>query len=601
VTDIANRFSVTDVSVKFDGADLDIDTLAALVDLRVDAALGSPAQATLRFFDDHFVLFDDTRLSKIGADVTISLNRMGGALQKVFAGEVVAIGTDQSPNGLHELVLTCYDKAHRMARKSVLKTYQKQTYGSIVQSIASQNGLRAKVDSSITEITFDHLTQTTDDACFLNQLCRRCGVHWLVDGNTLTLFVPQAGSPAATLTWGEDLTRFRTRYSATEFNNDVTVRGWDPANKRAIVGQASTPPGHHGSAALHSQQGAVASLGAANRSTSRTVVVSAAEADQLAKALRERATTAEIVTRGETFGDPRLVPGRFVDIAGVGARLKGTYFLTSVEHVYSPQGYVTRFTTGPSASSTLLDLVGSAGGGGGATLTAPTSGLMIGLVTNNKDPDGLGRVRVKFPAESDSEESAWARMATFASGNSHGASFMPQIDTEVVVMFEGGDRRRPIVLGSLWNGRDKPPLGTDKFLHQNRVVQWQFRTAGGQILTFDETPGKENVSIVLPDGNTKLVLNKDKVELWSNSKNLEVKSGQASMLFANGRDVTLQGGNITIKATQALKLEGLSIDAGAQTSAKVEGKAAVEIKGGGSAKMSATGLTEVAGAMVKIN
>ena len=598
-----NRISITDAVVKFNGASLDLAILSKLVDVRVDAALSSPAQATLRLFDEDFTLFDDTRVSKIGAEVTILLNRQGGAVQQVFNGELVAIGTDQSPTGLHELVLTCYDKAHRMARKSVLKTYQKQGYGDIVQTIASQNGLSAEVDPAINTIKFDHLTQTTDDASFLTQLCRRSGVHWRVEGSKLKLFAAKPGQPVAKLKWGEDLLRFRTRYSATEFNDDVTVRGWDPASKKEISGIASAAPGHHGSSGLHSQQGDVKRLGLAKRSSSRAVVVSQNEAEQVAKALRERATTAEIVARGETFGDPRLVPGTFVEIEGVGTRLKGTYFLTSVEHVYNTQGYVTRFTTGPSAASTLLDLVGSGGAGNGAaaTLTTLTEGLMIGLVTNNKDPDGLGRVRVKFPAESSDEESAWARMATFASGNGQGATFMPQIDTEVVVMFESGDRRRPIVLGSLWNGKDKPPLSADKFLSGNKVVQWQMKTAGGQTLTFDETPGEEKVSIVLPDGNTKLILNADKVELWSNSKNLEVKSGQASLLLANGKDVTLQGMNVTIKATQALKLEGLSVEVAAKTSAKLEGSASVEVKGGASAKLTASGIAEVAGSLVKIN
>lgn len=598
-----NNNSVADVAVKINGTNLQLDVLAKLNDVRVDAALESPAQATLRFFDDDFTVLDDVTIAKIGLSVTIAFNRRAGAVQQVFAGEIVALATDQTPSGLHELVLTCYDKGHRMARSSRIATYQKQGYGDIVQTIAGRNGLSAQVDETINTIKFDHLTQTTDDASFLTQLCRRSGAHWRVDGTKLILFAARVGQPVATLQWPDDLNRFRTRYSATEFNDDVTVRGWDPASKTAISGLATAAPGHHGSSGLHSQQSAVSSLGGAKRSTSRAVVVSQAEAEQVAKALRERSTTAEIVARGETFGDPRLVPGSFVDIDGVGKRLKGTYFITSVEHVYSTQGFITRFTTGPSGSSTLLDLVGSGvgGAGAGATLTALSPGLMIGLVTNNKDPDGLHRVRVKFPAESDAEESAWARMASFASGKNQGASFMPAIDTEVVVMFEGGDRRRPIVLGSLWNGKDLPPLGTDKFLSGGKVVQWQVRTAGGQTLTFDETPGAESVSIVLPDGNTKLILNKDKVELWSDSKNLEVKSGQASMLLANGKDVTLQGMNVTIKATQALKLEGLSVEIAGKTSAKLEGSATVEIKGGASAKFSASGVAEVSGSLVKIN
>ena len=77
-------------------------------------------------------------------------------------------------------------------------------------------------------------------------------------------------------------------------------------------------------------------------------------------------------------------------------------------------------------------------------------GLTIGIVTNNKDPDGLGRVRVKFPALSDQEESWWARVVTPGGGSNAGLMFMPQIDDEVLVGFEHGDLRRPFVLGGLW-------------------------------------------------------------------------------------------------------------------------------------------------------
>ena len=598
-----NKISLTSVSLSINGAEVAQTIAEAVLEIRVDAALGSPAQATVRLFDEKFELFDDTSLCALGAAVVIKMNRQGGALQQIFSGELVAIATDQAPNGLHELVLTCYDKSHRMARNTAVRTYQDQTYADIARQISQRNGLSVDVDNAIGTIKFEHLTQTTDDASFLTQMCRRAGGQWRVDTNSLKVFVAKAQSPVALLTWGEDLLRFRTRFSAAEVHGDISVRGWDPLSKVEVVGTApNAKPTHNGTSPVHDERAHANKFGTAKRTTSRTVVVSPDEATQYAKALRERASAAEVVARGETFGDPRLLPGSFVEIAAVGQRLKGTYFVTGVEHVYSPAGYVTRFTTGTSSGSTLMDLVGTNGGGAGALLTSPNTGLMIGLVTNNKDPDGYGRVRVKFPSESQDVESAWARVATFAAGNGHGASFMPQIDTEVVVMFEGGDRRRPVVLGSLWNGKDKPSLATDAFLKQNTVVQWQVRTASGQTLTFDESEeGTANVSIALPGKNTRLYLGKDKVELWADQKDIEVKTGQASVLLKDGKDIIIKAMNITIEATQSLKLAGLSVEVAGKTTAKVEGQSALELKGGGSAKLSASGITEVSGALVKIN
>ena len=81
---------------------------------------------------------------------------------------------------------------------------------------------------------------------------------------------------------------------------------------------------------------------------------------------------------------------------------------------------------------------------------------MIGIVTNNNDPDSLGRVKVKFPALDDNLESEWMRIATPSAGNARGLMMLPQPNEEVIVGFENGDTRRGYVLGSLFNGKDKP-------------------------------------------------------------------------------------------------------------------------------------------------
>ena len=88
-------------------------------------------------------------------------------------------------------------------------------------------------------------------------------------------------------------------------------------------------------------------------------------------------------------------------------------------------------------------------------------GFVIGIVTNNQDPDGLCRVKVKFPWLSDEVESWWARCAQPMAGADRGTMLIPEIDDEVLIGFEHGDVRFPYVVGALHNGVDKPPKAND--------------------------------------------------------------------------------------------------------------------------------------------
>ena len=81
---------------------------------------------------------------------------------------------------------------------------------------------------------------------------------------------------------------------------------------------------------------------------------------------------------------------------------------------------------------------------------------MIGVVTDNKDPDKLGRVKVKYPLLNDEVESGWARIAWGAAGKERGTVAIPHVNDELAIGFEHGDVRRPIILGALFNGVDKP-------------------------------------------------------------------------------------------------------------------------------------------------
>ena len=74
-------------------------------------------------------------------------------------------------------------------------------------------------------------------------------------------------------------------------------------------------------------------------------------------------------------------------------------------------------------------------------------GVWRAIVVEGADPEQAGRVRVKLPAEV-AEGEVWARLATW---------FHPGAEDEVLIAFERGDARLPVVIGALWNSSDSPP------------------------------------------------------------------------------------------------------------------------------------------------
>ena len=112
-------------------------------------------------------------------------------------------------------------------------------------------------------------------------------------------------------------------------------------------------------------------------------------------------------------------------------------------------------------------------------------GVALGLVTNNQDPEGLGRVKVKYPWRENSPESFWARIAVMAAGNDRGTVWIPEVDDEVLVGFDKGNIEHPYVLGSLWNGKDKPPEKNSDGDNNTKLIKSR---CGHQIKFFEEKP-----------------------------------------------------------------------------------------------------------------
>jgi uncharacterized protein involved in type VI secretion and phage assembly len=180
-------------------------------------------------------------------------------------------------------------------------------------------------------------------------------------------------------------------------------------------------------------------------------------------------------------------------------------------------------------------------------------GVVVGIVTNNRDPDNMHRIKVRFPWLSQNDESNWARVASPMTGNGRGAYFLPEVDDEVLLAFEHGSIEHPYVVGSLWNGKDQAPESNADGANDNRSIE----SRSGHIIRLCDKAGDEKIEIIDKTGSNRIVIS---------------ASGNKIAVEATGDiEVTSQTGNI--------KLNAIGIELKAQANIDITANAQVNVKG----------------------
>jgi len=177
-------------------------------------------------------------------------------------------------------------------------------------------------------------------------------------------------------------------------------------------------------------------------------------------------------------------------------------------------------------------------------------GVAIALVTQNKDDDGLCRVKVRYPWYEKPRESYWARLAVPMAGKGRGTVMIPEVGDEVLVAFEREDLRFPYVLGALWNGQDKPPLANDDGKNDKRII----KSRKEHYLLFDD--GEQGVVELAHENGGIVRFTDDEIVLKDKQGNqLKIANKTGAMtLQANGQ-LNIKAATITIEATGTLELK----------------------------------------------
>ncbi|TAK74770.1 MAG: phage tail protein [Aquabacterium sp.] len=215
----------------------------------------------------------------------------------------------------------------------------------------------------------------------------------------------------------------------------------------------------------------------------------------------------------------------------------------------------------------LIDQLLEPAHGGGGLRGGRCWGVVIGIVTNNRDPDGLHRVKLRFPWLGAEDESNWARVATPMAGPGRGFYALPEVDDEVLVAFDHGNVDHPYVVGSLWNGQDAPPEDNGNGSNDHRSLT----SRSGHLLRLDDTNGSERIEIVDKTGNNRIVIDSS----------------------ANGIRIEAQGDIELTSSTGKVKISAVGIELASQAGVTVQAQTTLDL----SAQAQAT----LQGALVKVN
>lgn len=649
--------------VRTNGAALPREAMDSLLECVVESSLHLPDLCTVRIYDYDFKWLD-SNLFKEGEEIEIHAGWDQGSLATVFKGEIVGLELDLSAHHTATMIVRAYDKSHRLHRGRKCQTFVQVKDSDIVQKIAGETGLTA--DMKATSLVRPWILQNNQtDWEFLVELAKRNGYDLFLKKDKLH-FEP-AGNRTAyetlTLAWGKELRSFRPRTSAAQQMNEVEVRGWDPIKKQKIVGTAKTPQGAPKIGGESDGSKAAKKFGA-----KKTVVVdqpihSVKEAETLAQSIRDQIGQDFLTADGLCDGTPELMAGTAVKIDNIGKRFSGTYHVTAATHVYSPaEGYTTQFAVSGTQPDNVLNLLGggggSGGGGGAGGATSDIGGnIMIAIVTDNLDPQQLGRVKVMYPWMAENLGSDWARVVSQMAGAGRGFFSLPEIGDEVLVAFEHGDSSRPYVLGQLWNGMDKPPVlsggsgggsmtsgpakpNNDKEVDGGKVERRGYYTRIGHKLDFSDKDDKGYIWLQTKSGN-EIALSDAEEGLWIKTKaghwlmmtdklqGIKVHSKGGHEIFmddagkkivvkdssgdvitmdaAAGKismkantEIDMQAPTINIKADLQLNAQALKTSVKGDTTLGLEGGVQATLKGGQVAVQGGA-MVDIKGAMVMIN
>lgn len=562
--EISGEFQVLSVSV--------IKELNRIPRATIQLLDGEAAKATFTASNsDHFIP---------GKNIEIQLGYRSQN-ETVFKGIMVKHGIRIRKKG-STLAVECRDNAVKMTSGRKFRYFTDMKDSDLMEEIISSYELEKDVQATTPELT--EVTQyNATDWDFL--LCRAeaNGQVVMVSDGKVTINQPATGDePVVTISYGATLLELDAQIDACIQSPGIKSSSWQAADQEVLEVEAQEPDittsGNLAAADLAEV------IGGEPHELKHGGRLSQPELQAWAdgRLLKER--LAKVRGRVKFQGFAGVLPGNLLEVTGIGERFEGKMYVSGVRQTMANGNWETdvQFGLNPELFTETYNLRPLPVEG----LLPAVSGLQIGVVTVLEDPEGEDRIKVRLPLISAAEEGVWARLATLDAGKARGTFFRPEIGDEIVAGFLNGDPRQPVILGML-NSSAKPapePAADDN--HRKGYVSREKM----QFIFDDE---KKIILLDTPGGN--------KLTLSEEDKGIILEDQNGNKITLNDSGITIESTKeLTLKAAQDTKIEGLNTELKAQSAFKASGTGSAEVSGA-STTIKGSANVVIQGGVVQIN
>ena len=563
----------------------------SLVSAKVRLELNRIGKATLKFnagnMDKQTFDESDDTLFKPGNSIRLD----AGGIDKqetLFEGSIIGLRILTGKDLRSYMVVECRDNAYPATQGRKNRIFEKKKDSDIIKEVLKDYG-SVEVDAT----PYQHPTLVQyycSDWDFALSRADANGLFVCTDGGKIKVKKPDVGgSPGHTVTFGTDIVSFDLELSSDDQFTQYEAVSWNPKTQQAVKVSASSPS--------LNKQGDLQPKSIASGDS--LLLQTDAPTDE--KALKQwadgmalRAGLARYQGSVSFYGSAKVKPGCLIELKGLGKRFNGNLFVGSVTHTLEDNEWLTEAGAGisPLCITDEPDVVSPSASG----FLPGLQGLHAAVVKKlDGDPLNEQRIQVELPWMDGQSKLLWARLSTLYATGGMGSFFLPEPGDEVIIGFMNQDPVHPVILGSLYGEKHKPPYEYEAKNNTKAIV-----TREKMRIEFDEE--KKIITVSTPGKNTVELSDDGKhIKLTDPNKN-EITMDKNGITLSSVKDITLKAkGGITMDATmkisgtakQDISLEGLNV--------KVQAKIGATVKGNATAELSASGQTTVKGAMVMIN
>lgn len=508
----------------------------------------------------------------IGVTIAPQGTVVAASQEMQFVGIVTQVDIENSIDALNSVLITAKSPTIVMDAATRDAFFYDQKASDIIAAILQKHSITLGGNTT-TNGTLKFCVQYGEtDYRFVRRLAGANGLFAFYDGQRFSTAKASGSSPQE-LAWRQSLGAFSVGLGTGSFQHEGIT--WDYVRKSAIAAQPSASTPALSGVLKKSLDASKQVFTKASTSPIQPVVPDARTLDQVMEARKGAALGCMILCEG-TSVMPSVAVGKCVRITGMGSAIDGTYWVNEVSHAFDESGqYSNTFRATP------VDIANPYN----SPTLPPVTQVQTALVTDNNDPEGLGRVKVKFPWM-DQNETPFIRIAMPDAGNERGWFLMPEVNDEVLVAYEQGDPDHPIILGCLYNGMDKPAYGSGAFLDSGAVMIKEFKTRLGNIIRFTDKNGDEQLEILQKDG-------KNAITMKVNGPSIMIESKDGDITI-KGKNLVLDGQSINLKSQQDIGLKS-------GTDLKIEAGANLTQKATANLQMQASAQVSVKGAIIQLN